>query len=419
MSPLWMMTRRAWLMSAGAAATTAAATAPAAGNGAAGPTAPTANSAAGIAPPKPPPTQDPDTVQRGRKIVFPRDHGAHLQARTEWWYATGWLGSEAQPSAGFQLTFFRSLTGLARDSRSRFAGRHLLFAHAAWTQLLPGPAAAAAKAQTQAQAQAQAQPQVGHWHDQGIARWSGAADAVLGHASEQDGQVRLGRWRLRRDDQGWRVDVPARGFKLAMTLTATQAILLQGDAGFSRKGPQELQASHYYSEPQLLASTDDGQTGRAWMDHEWSNQLLHPEAVGWDWIGINLFDGSALTAFVLRRRDGSTLWAGGSWRAGQGAGKGAGQGASQSFDQSQVRFTPGRRWLSPSSGASYPMQWQLDTPAGAFEVRSLMDAQELDSRNSTGTIYWEGLSELLNGQGQRVGLGYLEMTGYAAPLRLG
>jgi predicted secreted hydrolase len=43
----------------------------------------------------------------------------------------------------------------------------------------------------------------------------------------------------------------------------------------------------------------------------------------------------------------------------------------------------------------------------------LLDAQELDSRSSTGTVYWEGLSDLLDAQGQRVGRGYLEMTGYA------
>lgn len=374
MSPLWLQTRRRWLLAvAGGLALPVSLPAPLRAQGA-------------------------DSVRRGRNLVFPRDHGAHLDARTEWWYATGWLGTETQPVAGFQLTFFRSLTGLAKDSRSRFAGRHLLFAHAAWTQLQPGG--------THSQAHAQA----GHWHDQAIVRWSGAPDAVLGHASEQGGQVQLGQWLLRRDAETWRLEVPARGFKLAMNLKASQAILLQGDAGFSRKGPQEAHASHYYSEPQLLARTDDGQTGRAWMDHEWSDQLLHPEAVGWDWIGINLFDGSALTAFVLRRRDGSALWAGGSWRLLGGT--------VQSFDQTQVRFTPLRRWLSPASAASYPVQQRVDTPAGTFEVRSLMDAQELDSRNSTGTIYWEGLSELLNAQGQRVGLGYLEMTGYAAPLRM-
>jgi len=113
---------------------------------------------------------------------------------------------------------------------------------------------------------------------------------------------------------------------------------------------------------------------------------------------------------VLRRRDGSALWAGGSWRA-AGA-------APAAFQPGQVRFTPGRAWASPATGARYPVEWQLDSPAGRHTVRALADAQELDSRGSTGTVYWEGLSELLDAQGRRVGLGYLEMTGYASALRL-
>ena len=57
-------------------------------------------------------------------------------------------------------------------------------------------------------------------------------------------------------------------------------------------------------------------------------------------------------------------------------------------------------------------------PAGRYTVRAVVDSQELDSRTSTGTVYWEGLSELLDGTGRRVGLGYLEMTGYAGKLSL-
>ena len=333
-----------------------------------------------------------DAVRRGRAIDFPRDHGAHLSVRTEWWYATGWLGSERAPTTGFQLTFFRSRTGLALDNRSRFAARHLLFAHAAITRLAPAGAA-------------------GHWHDQRIERWTGEPGTTLAQAAVDDGSLTLGPWSLRHDGQQWRAQLPARGFALDLRLLRTQPPLLQGDAGYSRKGPDESQASHYYSEPQLRASAADGSSGRAWLDHEWSEQILHPQAVGWDWIGINLFDGSALTAFVLRRRDGTALWAGGSFRA-AGA-------ATQIFAPEQLRLNALRRWTSPASGASYPVHWQLQTPAGAFEVRALLDAQELDSRASTGTIYWEGLSELLDGQRQRVGLGYLEMTGYAAPIRLG
>ena len=336
-----------------------------------------------------------DTVRRGRALSFPRDHGAHLGTRTEWWYATGWLGTPTAPELGFQVTFFRSRTGLAADNPSRFAPRQLLFAHAAVTALAGQR----------------------HLHDERIVRWSGGQDSRTGRAATADADVHIGPWRLHRDAAGWQVAAPARDFTLALQLAPTQPLLLQGDAGFSRKGPQESQASHYYSAAQLqtsgrvvAAGVAVTSPGQAWLDHEWSQEIMHPEAVGWDWIGMNLFDGSALTAFVLRRQDGSTLWAGGSFRA-AGA-------ASSSFTPQQLSMTPGRRWRSPASNASYPVQWQLDTPAGRFTVQSLMDAQELDSRASTGTIYWEGLSELLDAQGRRVGLGYLEMTGYAARLRL-
>jgi predicted secreted hydrolase len=342
-----------------------------------------------------------DGVLRGRVLTFPRDHGAHPGTRTEWWYATGWLGSAQQATHGFQVTFFRSRTALAEGNASRFAARQLLFAHAAVTVLgadgKPGQ----------------------HRHDQRIARWSGDPAAALGAAQLNSGALTLQGWSLRDTGPAWQATLSGRDFGLDLQLARTQPLLLQGDAGYSRKGPDEGQASHYVSEPQLATRgsvTVQGRripatAGQAWMDHEWSDEILHPQAVGWDWIGINLFDGSALTAFVLRRADGSPLWAGGSWRL-------AGQPA-QSFAPQAVVFTPGRRWRSPASAANYPVEWTIATPAGRFALRALMDAQELDGRGSTGSVYWEGLSELLDAQGRRVGLGYLEMTGYAGRLALG
>jgi len=46
-----------------------------------------------------------------------------------------------------------------------------------------------------------------------------------------------------------------------------------------------------------------------------------------------------------------------------------------------------------------------------------MDDQELDSRASTGTIYWEGAVRARDGE-TPTGQGYLELTGYWKPLRL-
>ncbi len=342
-----------------------------------------------------------DAVRRGRTIGFARDHGAHLATQVEWWYVTGWLGQDAQnPSHGFQVTFFRRRTGLAEGVASRFAARHLLMGHAALTDLRAGK----------------------HRHAERVARWSGSEDTSLrARASLTDADVVLAPWRMARHGEGassvWRCQVDDRTWSLALTLQTTQPVLLQGEGGYSRKGPGPDEASHYYTEPQLTVTAQlrvDGLaqslSGKAWLDHEWSNTLLPPQAVGWDWIGINFDDGSALTAFQLRRADGSALWAGGSFRK-QG-------GAVQAFEADAVRFTAGRRWRSPSTAANYPVQWTVTCPAGRFAVRSVLDAQELDARASTGTVYWEGLSSLHDETtDQRMGWGYLEMTGYAAPLR--
>ena len=340
-----------------------------------------------------------------RALVFPRDFAAHLDARIEWWYATGWLQAAEAPSDapafGFQLTFFRTRTGLAQQLPSRFAARQLLFAHAALTDLAGQRLL----------------------HAERIARWSGDEAAPRAAASSADTQVRLGAWQLGRSAAAsgstYRASMAddAAGFAWQLALATTQPLLLQGQAGWSRKGPEAAQASHYYSQPQLavsgelqLGGRNQRVRGQAWLDHEWSDSLLDAQAVGWDWIGINLHDGSALTAFVLRRADGSALWAGGSHRV-PGA-------AARNFAPDEVRFTPGRRWTSAASRASYPVQWTLETPLGRHSVQALLDAQELDSRASVGAFYWEGLSVLRDASGQRVGLGYLEMTGYASRLRL-
>jgi predicted secreted hydrolase len=325
-----------------------------------------------------------------RRLAFPRDHAAHPELRTEWWYITG-HAQAGERSFGFQVTFFRTRVDATQQMQSRFAARQLIFAHAAVTDVQGRKL----------------------WHDQRIARQGFG----IAEADESAGRLRLRNWSLVREGEGWHAVLPAAGFQLDLRCAATQPVLLQGMQGLSRKGPEERQASYYYSEPQLavtgrlaLQGRDFQVTGKAWMDHEWSEELMHPEAVGWDWIGMNLDDGSAVTAFRLRRKDGSTLWDGGSFRSARGDLYIASRG--------ETEFSPQRRWTSAVSNASYPVEWIVRTPADFYTVRAIIDNQELDSRASTGAIYWEGLSDLIDSNGKRVGRGYLEMTGYASRLKL-
>ena len=337
-----------------------------------------------------------------RPLQFPRDLGSHPDTAIEWWYVTGALQS-GQRALGFQLTFFRSRVPATQGMRSGFAAKQLFFAHAALSDVAGQRLL----------------------HDQRIARSSGAGGVDLASASELDTDVRLRDWSLVRSAGAYQARATGSDFALDLSLQETQPLLLQGDEGLSRKGPQSSQVSFYYSLPQLavsgtvsLAGKSLPVTGRAWLDHEWSQSIMPPQAVGWDWIGMNLHDGSALTAFRLRDKAGGTVWAGGSWRSKNAA-------TPVIFSHTQVVFTAGRLWKSAASGTSYPVQWTVDVPTGLegsatqrYTVRALVDNQELDSSRSTGAIYWEGLSDLLDAQGQAVGRGYLEMTGYAQPLSL-
>ena len=351
-----------------------------------------------------------------KTLVFPRDAGSHNDFTTEWWYLTGYaagintaeVNAAAVTSAayGFQVTFFRRRVAATQGMQSRLAAKQLLFAHAAVTDVQGKKL----------------------WHDQRIARWSGDAPgnnaADLASASAQDTSIALRDWSLRRVGGDLQAHIPAGDFSLKLNFKATQPVLLQGQDGLSRKGPEEKQASYYYSLPQLQVSGSmalQGQTiplrtgSTAWLDHEWSQEILHPLAVGWDWLGINLFDGSALTAFQLRDKEGRALWDGGSFRREGAAGN---AGMKSVFSRGEVLFKPVRVWRSALSTASYPVEWTVRTPAGVFTVKAVVDNQELDSRASTGAIYWEGLCEVWDSNPKLVGRGYLEMTGYAAALKL-
>ena len=351
-----------------------------------------------------------------RALRFPADHGSHPDTHVEWWYVTGWLrggteigtdiGAGSTPEFGFQVTFFRSRTGLAEGSASRFAARQLVFAHVALTDLAAGANGG------------------GLMHDQRAAREGfGLVQAPSASGAQI---VQLRDWSLLRqapaspDDTRSRMHAVVRSerFALNLDLSGTQPVLLQGESGYSRKGPDPLDASHYYSEPQLAVrgrlalagARARDVVGRAWLDHEWSDRYLGAQAVGWDWVGFNLDDGAALMAFRLRRADGSVTWAGGSYRNPVGE--------LRNFAADEVRFEAQRQWTSPRTQASYPIEWLLTTPSGRWRVVALRDDQELDSRNSTGSVYWEGLSALKREDGRVVGLGYLELTGYAGRLRL-
>lgn len=330
-------------------------------------------------------------ARAGSAPRFPADHGSHPDFRTEWWYLTGWFRDGAANDLGIQVTFFRHRPGLQEPSSSRFAPTQLLFAHAAIASRDAG--------------------RLEH------AERSARAGFDLAEAATGNTDVHIGDWRLALSGDSYRAHVNADALGIDLECIALGPPLLQGLGGYSQKGPDPLQSSHYYSRPQLRcrgtlrrAGKTVDVSGTAWLDHEWSTQYLAPGATGWDWTGINLHDGGALMAFRIRDGAGAALWAGGSLQRAPGA-------RTEVFGPDQVRFEALRTWTSPRTAARYPVSMRLAVPDAILTLEPLMDDQELDARGSTGTLYWEGAVAALR-DGREVGRGYLELTGYRDRLRL-
>ena len=329
-------------------------------------------------------------VTPGVEFRFPSDHGAHPEFRNEWWYITGWLEPEDGAPLGFQVTFFRTRPSVDENNPSAFAAKQVLFAHAA----LSDPASKQLQ------------------HDQRAAR----AGFGLAEASTSDMDVVIDDWSLKRtSDDRIVTKVGSKDFALDLSFRPTQPVMLQGEKGFSKKGPRPEQASNYYSLPHLEVSGSVKRgnravevKGTAWLDREWSTAYLDPRAVGWDWVGFNFDDGAALMAFQIRGEDGSALWAGGTYRDAQGL--------ATTLAPGDVRFTTERTWRSERTGAEYPVERgltvRLPTGERQWRIKPLFDDQELDSRAGGGPVYWEGAAQIEGGRG------YLELTGYFRPLKL-
>jgi predicted secreted hydrolase len=306
-------------------------------------------------------------VLPGRTLRFPQDEGAHPEFRTEWWYITGWLDWPA----GFQITFFRVRNEADEANPSAFNPGQILFAHAALSDPARGRLV----------------------HEERAAR---EGFSLAGAQSGRTG-VWIDDWRLEQAGERYVARVPGREIDLALEFEA-KSLVLQGERGFSRKGRRAEEASYYYSRPHLeVAGTVNGRQARgtAWLDHEWSSAYLAPEAVGWDWCGINLLDGRSLMAFRMRAKQGGVHYA-----------------------PPGVSFDVLRTWTSPRTGVAYPVSMRVTKDGLSLKLEPLMDDQELDARASTGTIYWEGAVRAFDERNAEVGRGYLELTGYWKPMKL-
>jgi predicted secreted hydrolase len=319
-------------------------------------------------------------VVPGRTFSFPDDLGPHPEFRIEWWYVTANLTDPAGAACGVQWTLFR---------------------HAE----KPGP-------------------QLQGWDNQQI--WMGHAAvtrASLHRFNERFARGGIGQagvtakpfkawidaWEMRGLD-GMNdltiapLELSAAGpdFSYALKLDAKKPLVLQGDAGYSRKS-QRGQASYYFSQPFFTATghivIDDKPvevTGQAWMDREWSSQPLASDQTGWDWFALHLGSGEKLMLFRLRQTDGSD-YVSGNWISPEGT--------SEPLSPQGIKMTP--QALTEIGARKLPTTWRIEIPLHRLAIEIV--ALNARSWMATSFPYWEGP---ISFTGSHTGVGYLEMTGY-------
>lgn len=332
----------------------------------------------------------------GYTFVFPGDHAAHPDYKTEWWYYTGHLKAEDGREFGYELTFFRSaLDSEGLPKASDWSLKEMYPAHFAvsdigkrrffYTEKLNRGAAGIAGARTDVYSV---------WNELWFAELLGKTHML-------------------------RADSP--DYSIHLTLTPEKPPVVHGRDGVSQKSDCVGCASHYYSLTRL--KTDgvlyvDGKpvvvSGQSWMDHEFGSNQLSKNQVGWDWFSIQLADGTELMLYLIRQQDGrpdansSGTWVGA-------------DGRSVHLSQKDFTVTPLSRWKSPNSPGTYPMGWRVSVPSKgvALTLTPAFEGQELVTRQSTGITYWEGATRVSGQSGDKPvgGEAYVEMTGYAQAFR--
>lgn len=330
-----------------------------------------------------------------RPLVFPHDLGPHLDFQTEWWYYTGNLAAPDGQRFGFQLTFFRrALLGPADRARrsSTWGTDQVYLAHFALTDAASG-----------------------QFH--AFERFERGAVGLAGAQGDPQYRVWLQDWSVEQVGlASYKLQAAQEGIKLQLDLKDGKGIVLQGDQGYSQKGPDTGNASYYTSQTRLESSGSievNGKSfkvsGLSWMDHEFSTSALSPDQVGWDWFSIQLDDGSELMVYQIRKKDGSL----------------------DPFSSGTIIYTDGRTrglkagdfkiqvdstWKSPHSMGVYPAGWTVSVPSEGLtlQIKPILADQELN----VSFIYWEGAVQV---EGEKNGVkisakGYVELTGYGQSL---
>jgi predicted secreted hydrolase len=332
--------------------------------------------------------------------VLPRDHGSHPEHGIEWWYWVGHLNAvDSGKNFGFQSTIFRLAGDPEKSGETQsepFGNQNLFLVHTALSDL----------------------EEEKYIHHERVMR-----EGWQARSSEKTLSLTVGGVKVSLLEKENRHKVVTRypdGAKLELMFKPSKPLVSFGDRGLSRKGADPASVSWYWSYTRLEAKGTLFQNGEeiavegiAWMDHEISSSQLGEDLAGWDWTCMQLDDGTELKAYRLRKKDGgSDPWSAVYWIDQKGN--------TEKVYADSFTWETLDTWTSPKTGLQYPTSVEVSVkhPTNGqqvYQLRPLLDAQEFTG-NRADNAYWEGACEVLNKDGKRIGLAYLELAGYGGGL---
>jgi predicted secreted hydrolase len=329
-----------------------------------------------------------------KKLTFPDDFGPHPDYQTEWWYYTGNLKGADGRHFGYQLTFFRRALQPASERVAResaWASDQVYMAHFALSDVSSAD----------------------HY---AFERFSREGIGLAG-AQAVPFQVWLEDWEVRQSGEGvYQLHARQGDLELDLELRDLKGPVLHGENGYSQKGSEGGNASHYFSQTRLkttgvvrIGGQEAHVEGFSWMDHEFSTSALADGQVGWDWFSFHLDEGSELMVFQIRRADGTID----PFSSGTLVHP---DGSTVHLSRDDFEIVVEDTWSSAKSGGEYPAKWAIQVPE--FDLTLRVKPYLSDQEMVVSYAYWEGAVQVEGtySGGAILGSGYVEMTGYATSM---
>lgn len=330
----------------------------------------------------------------GYRYQFPKDHAAHPEYKTEWWYYTGHLQTPDKRPYGFELTFFRFANDVDNPEwqNSNWSMKTLHMAHFTLSDI-----------------------QKKQFYPHQKLNRSGLQTAG---ALTQQYKVWNENWQVSGNGKQFKLYAKTKTHTLNLTLTPSKPLVLHGQDGVDQKAACYGCASHYYSYTRLKATgflIDHGKRtpvhGDVWMDHEFGSNQLTPNQVGWDWFSLQLNNGQELMLYQMRQKNTTRPdpFSNGTWVDRHGK--------AETLAHHRYQITPISYWKSPNTKARYPMEWHITLPDKQLNlwVQATFPNQEVYfGEGEVSPVYWEGSVQVKGRQGKQPiqGQGYVELTGY-------